>query len=149
MPHSWNSNVAPAREITTELAAAGWRVSFTFCANSRMVAFLSVLLLTLFIAQLHLLAQTPVTTWHYDNARTSANTSETALTLSNVNSTRFGKLFTYPVDGIVVGHPLYLPNVSIPGKVCTTWSTCARCTTASTRSMQITVTPLLCGRLAF
>src|ERR1700747_831016 len=81
-----------------------------------MVAFLSVLLLTLFIAQQHLLAQTSVITWHYDNARTSANTSETTLTASNENSTRFGKLFTYPVDGMIVGHPLYLPNVSIPGQ---------------------------------
>ena len=116
MPNSWNSNVTPAREITELAAATRWRVSFTFCANSRRVAFLSVLLLTLFIAQLHLLAQTSVTTWHYDNARTSANTSETTLTLSNVNSTRFGKLFTYPVDGIIVGQPLYLPNVSIPGQ---------------------------------
>ena len=77
---------------------------------------LSVLLLTLFTTQVHLLAQTSVTTWHYDNTRTSANTSETALTLSNVNSTRFGKLFTYPVDGIIVGQPLYLPNLSIPGQ---------------------------------
>jgi CARDB protein len=116
MPHSWNSNVSPAREITTEPPAARWRLSFTFCANYRRVAFLSVLLLTLFLAQLHMLAQTSVTTWHYDNARTSADTSETTLTLSNVNSTRFGKLFTYPVDGIIVGHPLYLPNVSIPGQ---------------------------------
>jgi hypothetical protein len=60
--------------------------------------------------------QLPVTTWHYDNARTSANTWETTLTPSNVNSTSFGKLFTDPVDGLIVGHPLYLPSVSIPGQ---------------------------------
>ena len=60
--------------------------------------------------------QLPVTTWHYDNARTSANAWETRLTPSNVNSTSFGKLFTDPVDGFIIGHPLYLPNVSIPGQ---------------------------------
>ena len=60
--------------------------------------------------------QVAVTTWHYDNARTSANSWETTLTPSNVNSTSFGKLFTDPVDGLVVGQPLYLPNVSIPGQ---------------------------------
>src|SRR5260370_24768930 len=60
--------------------------------------------------------QVQVTTWHYDNARTSANTFETVLTPSNVNSTSFGKLFTNPVDGIVVGHPLYLPSVTTPGQ---------------------------------
>src|SRR5205807_5781645 len=57
-----------------------------------------------------------VTTWHYDNARTGANLSETTLTPSNVNSTTFGKLATLPVDGFVVGHPLYLRSVNIPGQ---------------------------------
>src|SRR5437016_12020300 len=117
MRPSWNSNVAPTRKSTTELAAAKWRpASFAFCANFRIVRFLSVLLLTLFFARVHLLAQTSVTTWHYDNARTSANTSETVLTPSNVNSASFGKLTTLPVDGFVVGHPLYLAGVNVLGK---------------------------------
>src|SRR5438132_7512861 len=113
---SWNSNVAPTRESTTELPAAKWRpTSFAFCANFRTVRFLSVLL-TLFFARVYLLAQTSVTTWHYDNARTSANTSETVLTPSNLNRASFGKLATLPVDGFVVGHPLYLPGVNVLGK---------------------------------
>ena len=117
MRQSWNSNFAPMRGITTELAVAKGRpASFAFFADFRIVRFLSVLLLTLFSAGVHLLAQTSVTTWHYDNARTSANTSEITLTPSNVNSTSFGKLFTDPVDGFIVGHPLYLPNVNIPGQ---------------------------------
>src|SRR3984885_12254948 len=61
-------------------------------------------------------AQTPITTWHYDNVRSGANTTETVLTPENVNSTNFGKQFTQPVDGIIVGHPLYLPGVAIPGR---------------------------------
>jgi hypothetical protein len=65
---------------------------------------------------LTVLGQLPVTTWHYDNARTSANTWETILTPSNVNSASFGKRFTQPVDGFVVGHPLYLPSVTISGQ---------------------------------
>src|SRR5437870_445149 len=117
MRPSWNSNVAPTRKSTTELAAAKWRpASFAFCANFRIVRFLSVLLLTLFLARVHLLAQTSVTTWHYDNARTSANTSETVLTPSNVNSASFGKLTTLPVDGFVVANPLYLPGVNVLGQ---------------------------------
>ena len=59
--------------------------------------------------------QISVLTWHYDNARTGANTHETTLTPANVKPSLFGKLFTQPVDGIVVAQPLYLPNVSIPG----------------------------------
>jgi hypothetical protein len=61
-------------------------------------------------------AQTPVTTWHYDNGRLGANTTETVLTPANVNSNNFGKQFTQPVDGIIVGHPLYLPGLTIPGQ---------------------------------
>jgi hypothetical protein len=60
-------------------------------------------------------AQIAVTTNHYDNARTGQNLQETFLTTANVNSSTFGQLFTLPVDGYIVGHPLYVPNVAIPG----------------------------------
>jgi protocatechuate 3,4-dioxygenase beta subunit len=59
--------------------------------------------------------QVNVTTYHNDNARTGQNTKETMLTPANVNVNQFGKLFTQPVDGMIVGQPLYLSNVSIPG----------------------------------
>ena len=55
-----------------------------------------------------------VTTYHYDNARSGANQAETTLTPANVNSTTFGKLGVYPVDGLVDGQPLYLSQVNIP-----------------------------------
>ena len=60
-------------------------------------------------------AQVNVVTYHNDNARRGVNANETLLTPSNVNKNNFGKLFTQGVDGIVVGQPLYLSNVSIPG----------------------------------
>src|ERR1035437_4392678 len=60
------------------------------------------------------LGQVSVLTWHYDNMRTGANIQESVLTPSNVVPTQFGKLFTQPVDGAIVGQALYLPNVSIP-----------------------------------
>ena len=56
-----------------------------------------------------------VLTYHNNNARTGLNSSETILTLSNVNSATFGKLFTLTVDGLVDGEPLYLSAVPIQG----------------------------------
>jgi fibronectin type 3 domain-containing protein len=55
-------------------------------------------------------------TYHNDNLRTGQNLNETVLTPSNVNQTQFGKLFSYPLDATAFASPLYVPNVSIPGK---------------------------------
>jgi outer membrane protein assembly factor BamB len=59
---------------------------------------------------------TDVVTQHNDIARTGQNLHETILNTSNVNSSNFGKLFTFPVDGVIDAQPLYLSAVSIPGK---------------------------------
>lgn len=61
-------------------------------------------------------AQVAVWTYHANNHRDGANLNETILTPANVNSTTFGKLFSYAVDGCVYAQPLYLPNVSIAGQ---------------------------------
>ena len=62
------------------------------------------------------LAQIPVTTYHYDNTRSGLNSSESILTTANVNAQTFGLLFSQPVDGQIYAQPLYLPSVTIPGK---------------------------------
>lgn len=55
-----------------------------------------------------------VVTYHYDNLRTGQNQSETMLTPANVNSTKFGKLGAFAVDGKVDAQPLYLSAVAMP-----------------------------------
>jgi len=57
-----------------------------------------------------------VTTWRYDPARTGQNLAEAQLVPTNVNSTSFGKLFAYAVDGYVYAQPLYISSASIAGK---------------------------------
>ena len=60
-------------------------------------------------------SSTDVITYHYDNQRTGQNLNEVTLTPANVNSTKFGKLGEFTVDGKVDAQPLYLSNVSISG----------------------------------
>jgi len=57
-----------------------------------------------------------VLTYHNDDARDGAYLQEVTLSPSNVNSSQFGKLLSYPVDGQIYGQPLYLPQVNIPNK---------------------------------
>jgi len=56
-----------------------------------------------------------VSTYHNDNARTGQNTLERILTPDNVNAAKFGRLYSFPVDGYVYAQPLYMPQVAIPG----------------------------------
>src|SRR6516162_483620 len=61
-------------------------------------------------------AQVSVLTENNDNSRTGANLKETILNTSNVNASQFGLRYKYTVDGSVYAQPLYVPNVTIPGK---------------------------------
>lgn len=56
-----------------------------------------------------------ISTWQYDNGRSGLNSLEPTLTTANVNAARFGKLFSYLVDGYPYGEPLYVSNLTIGG----------------------------------
>ena len=56
-----------------------------------------------------------VLTYHNNNLRTGLNARETILTPANVNSSQFGKLFTYNLDGDVHAQVLYTANITIGG----------------------------------
>ena len=81
-----------------------------FARNIFAIAFFSVAAWSSSFGQL------PFTTSRGDNGRTGANTNETLLTPANVSSSGFGRLFSFPVDYIVMAQPLFVPNVNIPGQ---------------------------------
>src|ERR1017187_90740 len=58
-----------------------------------------------------------ILTQHNDNFRTGANLSESVLTVSNVNTNQFGKLFTRAVDGQIYAQPLYVSGLMISGNL--------------------------------
>ena len=60
-------------------------------------------------------ANTDVTTYRDDAARTGANLTESVLTPANVNSSSFGLLRVLSVDGKVDAQPLYLSHLTIAG----------------------------------
>ena len=74
---------------------------------------LPLAVLTLGSASVLCFAQTNVPTYRNDNMRTAQNLSETTLTPANVRTATFGKLFTYPVDGLVDAQPLVVSGMTI------------------------------------
>ncbi len=80
--------------------------------RARLIRFLTVLMFCVLSRGSGAAAQ-DVLTWHNDNARTGQNLGEKILTLQNVNSRTFGKLFTISVDGKVDAEPLYAARIEV------------------------------------
>ncbi len=58
-----------------------------------------------------------VLTQHNDNLRSGANLSETILNTNNVNVNQFGLVASREVVGRIYAQPLYVPGITIAGKV--------------------------------
>src|SRR6185437_2984490 len=103
---SASATVTFTAPITTPSAAP----TIIFTATSASLTHTAMLALTIQAAMTN---APDVTTWHYDLARTGLNPQETILTPANVNSTQFGKIGFFSVDGKVDAQPLFLANVVI------------------------------------
>jgi hypothetical protein len=57
-----------------------------------------------------------VFTYRNDNLRTGQNLNETVLTPANVTAASFGRLYSYPLDGLSYTAPLYVANLTIPNQ---------------------------------
>jgi hypothetical protein len=60
---------------------------------------------------------TAVPTYHNNNSRSGANTTETILTPANVNVLKFGKVGFVTVKGAIYAQPLYVPQVKVGTQV--------------------------------
>ncbi len=68
-------------------------------------------------ARVYVTTSPDVLTFHYDLSRTGQNVHETVLSPSTVNKTRFGKLFSYLLDGQAYATPLYVQNLAMGGSL--------------------------------
>jgi hypothetical protein len=75
----------------------------------------SGLLAIVFAASAWVSAQVTVPMSQYDYGRTGANLQEWILNPSNVDATRFGKLFSRSVDNSIYALPLIVPDLTIAG----------------------------------
>ncbi|AXC12919.1 hypothetical protein ACPOL_3636 [Acidisarcina polymorpha] len=92
------------------------RTTFSMKSRHLRQPLTGMLLVALFSLGYPAAAQVNVLTGHNDIGRTGQNLNETILTPSTVNSSQFGKLFSWPVDGGVYPQPLYVSHLTIPGK---------------------------------
>lgn len=72
--------------------------------------------LLVFLSGAATFAQVNVLTANYDNLRSNANLHESILNQANVNTSSFGKVGYFPVDGQIYAQPLYASGVQIQGQ---------------------------------
>ncbi len=109
------AGIAQNVTLTAASTAAPGSATITFTGTSGNLLHTAPLALTVQAA-----AKTnapDITTYHDDVARDGLNAQETILTLTNVNSTQFGKIGFDTADGLVDAEPLYLANVTAGGKL--------------------------------
>jgi hypothetical protein len=103
--NSTTGTISPAGLYVPPAAAGGHTVTATVIGNSAPTA----------SAQVEVTDFQGTLTWRNDNARSGVNSQELVLAPSTVNSSKFGKLFSCPIDGYAYAQPLYVPNLAIPG----------------------------------
>jgi len=104
--YSVPSSPASSRGMRSDLVSRCSLLSFTLLLCATCVSLSS--------AQVTIPA---VPTGRMDNQRTAQNIYETILNPTNVNSSQFGALFSYPTDYQALAQPLYVPGVTINGAV--------------------------------
>ncbi len=105
---------AQGLSLTAAASAPAGSGTVTFTGTSGSLQQTATLALTVAAAAAPMASTGPdVTTYHYDVARDGLNSQETTLTLANVNSSSFGLLGNYTLDGVVDAAPLYVGGLKL------------------------------------
>jgi hypothetical protein len=105
---NWASDggtVSPGGLYTPPHTAGNYTIIATLQANANAVG----------SAQVEVTDFPGTFTWRNDNSRSGVNSQELALGSATVASSKFGKLFSCPLDGYAYAQPLYVANLAIPG----------------------------------
>ena len=110
------SGTSQSTTLTAAGSATAATPTVTFTGTSGNLTHSATLALTVQPATTTTTTAPDITTYHDDIARDGLNAQETILTPTNVNSTQFGKIGLYTVDGVVDAEPLFLANLTAGGK---------------------------------
>jgi hypothetical protein len=115
-PSSFSLNAGASRSVSFSAAASAAAASATIKFQGVSGSLTHDVSAPIVVTSTAVNTGTDIVTYHFDNARTGLNPSETHLTPASVTSKTFGLIRILNADGKVDAQPLYLASLMIGGQ---------------------------------